>query len=171
MMIRRKIILLYREQSSRNVWPLPAGCAARSALRFWEIAANVSELSRSLQKPLLALLPFFSACRWITEFVDLLTSQVNGLGRSFWAWLAYWRRSGQPQLDQAANGLRSGRPRLRLSGNPIFDPCQLVRGQAQVNRLGACRWLPPATGFCGTGSCRTHEFYAAEGESRAATAA
>src|SRR5208337_2831762 len=74
-----------REQSSRDVWPPPAGCAARSSLRFWEIAANVSELSWSLQKPLLPFLPFFSACRWITEFVDLLTSQVNGLGRSFWA--------------------------------------------------------------------------------------
>jgi hypothetical protein len=50
-----------------------------SALWFWEIAANVSELSRALQEPSLPILLFFSGCRWITEFVDLPASHVGGL--------------------------------------------------------------------------------------------
>jgi hypothetical protein len=46
-----------------------------------------------LKEPPLPLLAFFGRCRLITEFVDLLVSQVTSLGRIVWASLSHWRRS------------------------------------------------------------------------------
>jgi hypothetical protein len=60
-----------------------AVAAAGLALRFWENhSANIPELPWPLQEPLFPLFAFFRSFGLITDFVDLLVSQVASLGIS-----------------------------------------------------------------------------------------
>jgi hypothetical protein len=94
-----------------------------STLRFWEIAANVSELPWPFQQPPLPLLPFFSGCRWITESIDLFARQVDGLRYGFGASPRHRPRSCKPQLDKSADGFGPGWE-IVLLASPLIDGCQ-----------------------------------------------
>src|SRR3979409_737834 len=107
--------------------------AARSCLLFRKISAELSKLPGPLQEPPLPLLAFFRGRRWISELVDLLACEGDGLRWGFRAEPLHRLRPCQPQLDKPTDGLGAA----RFIGLPCGPGIHIF---AQFGRKSHCRY-------------------------------
>ena len=119
---------------------LPA--LGRSAFRFRQIDPILPKFRRPLSQSVLALSTFFGRCIGIYDFFDGLCGQIFRASGTRWRGLLCSLFDGEPELDQAADGLGAGCS-IMLIGPCLYVFKQRSRQPDAYERIAPCRRPTP----------------------------